>query len=176
MQFFPYSPMPIPKAASGLIDSDRKAITSFWERVDKELEEGLSGAIGCYLFSIRAGRGELPWYVGLAQRQSFRKECFTDHKLKHYNSAIASRKGTPLLTLIPKFTKTEQYAKPSPNGHRDIVFLENMLIGTCLRRNPKLLNSRDTKLLREMVVHGLLNNPRGKNYSSVTEFKNLIGS
>jgi len=51
-----------------------------------------------------------------------------------------------------------------------------MLIGTCVRRNSELLNFRDTKLLREMTVHGFLNNPKGLNYQSVSDFKDLIGA
>lgn len=176
MQFFPYDAMRIPKANNGLINKEKKALATFWDQVDDELRNGLSESVGCYIFSIRAGRGILPWYVGLAQKQTFKKECFTPHKLNHYNDAIAARKGTPLLTLVPKLTKTERFAKPSKRGHKDIEFLENMLIGTCLQRNADLLNKRDTKMLREMTVHGLLNNPRGKNYTSVSAFKALIGS
>lgn len=175
MHFFPYGPLAIPKADNGLIAGDKKSLAEFWDRVNSELEEGLSEAVGCYIYSIRAGRGILPWYVGLAEKRTFRKECFTSHKLNHYNQAIAARKGTPVITLIAKFTIGENYAKPSGNGHRDIQLLENMLIGTCIRRNGNLLNIRDTKLLREMVVPGLLNNPKGRDHSSVAKFKTILG-
>ncbi|MGD9729611.1 MAG: hypothetical protein AB7Q81_12860 [Gammaproteobacteria bacterium] len=174
MQYFPYSAVAIPKAGR-IIARDAGSLNAFWEEVNKE-EEGLSEAIGCYIFSIRAGKGLLPWYVGLAEKQTFRKECFAPHKLNHYNDAIANRKGTPTLTLIPKFTEGDRFAKPSKNGHRDIQLLETMLIGACLRRNKGLLNAKDTKLLREMVVPGLLNNQQGRDYQCVREFRALIGS
>jgi hypothetical protein len=175
MKFFPYSPISMPKGTNGLIAGDKYSISEFWSRVDEDLDEGLSNAVGCYIFSIRAGKGIKPWYVGLAAKQPFRKECFTSHKLNHYNQAIASRKGTPVLTLIPKCTKGARYAKASGSGHLDIQFLETMLIGACIRRNADLLNIRDTKLLREMSVPGLLNNSKGRGHSSVTEFKDLLG-
>ena len=176
MNFLPHTPIEIPRQHSGLIAADKQSMTEFWSRVEAELEEGLSGAIGCYIFSIRAGKGALPWYVGLAERQSFRKECFTSHKLVHYNNAIASRKGTPLLTLISKYTPKGKTVNPTGNQHRDIQFLEAMLVSSCLGRNGDLYNVRDTKMLREMVVPGLLNTPAGKTPSSVSQFRTLIGA
>jgi hypothetical protein len=176
MNFFPHTSIEIPRQSNGHIAADKESLGLFWERVESELEEGLSGAIGCYILSIRAGKGALPWYVGLAVKQSFRKECFTSHKLVHYNDAITGRKGRPLLTLIAKYTPNWKIVSPTGNAHRDIQFLEKMLISNCLSRNPNLYNVRDTKLLREMVVHGLLNTPQGKARQSVSEFQALVGA
>lgn len=50
-----------------------------------------------------------------------------------------------------------------------------MLIGNCLTRNKHLLNKKDTKLLREMSLPGLLNSPQGKPGSEVRDFKSLLG-
>lgn len=174
MRFSPYSALEIPRER-GLIASDKKSLNAFWEEVD-EVASGLSSAIGCYIFSIRAGKGVLPWYVGLAEKQTFRKECFTSHKLVHYNHALAQRKGTPVLTLIAKCTPGGKFVIPTGSAHRDIEFLETMLIASSLGRNENLYNVRDTKLLREMVVPGFLNTPQGKAASAVSEFKKLIGS
>jgi hypothetical protein len=176
MNFFPHTPIEIPRQNTGLIAADKESLSDFWSRVEVELEEGLSGGIGCYIFSIRAGKGSLPWYVGLAERQSFKKECFTSHKLVHYNNAIAARKGTPLLTLVAKYTPKGKIINPTGSDHRDIGFLEAMLISRCLSRNASLYNARDTKILREMVVPGLLNTPQGKSVSSVLEFRALVGA
>src|SRR5664280_1415908 len=176
MNFFPHLPIEIPRQSNGLIAADKDPLTAFWSRVDKELEEGLSAAIGCYLFSIRAGKGALPWYVGFAEKQSFRKECFTNHKLVHYNNVIANRKGTTLLTLVAKYTPKGKLINPTGNEHRDIQFLETILISNCLRRNTDLYNIKDTKLFREMIVPGLLNTSKGKVVTSVLNFKELIGA
>lgn len=167
--------MPLAKQANGLIATDKNSLNEFWTDLDQLLDDGISSSIGCYIFSIRAGKGVLPWYVGMAEKQSFRKECFTSHKINHYNNAIAGRRGTPELTLIPKFTKGGKLVNPTGNDHRDIQQLEAMLIGNCLTRNRNLLNLRDTKLLREMIVPGLLNSPAGSPGASVREFKILIG-
>lgn len=176
MNFFPYSPIEVPRQDNGLIAADGKSLSSFWERVEAELAEELSGGIGCYIFSIRAGKGALPWYVGLAEKQSFRKECFTSHKINHYNNAIVGRQGTPLLTLIPKLTSNGKIVSPTGNSHRDIQFVEKMLISNCLFRNDNLFNKRDTKFFREMTVHGLLNTPQGGQPQSVSEFRSLVGA
>jgi hypothetical protein len=175
MNFFPQSPFEIPRQANGLIAADKGARTAFWNMVDEATEPDISGGIGCYIFSIRAGRGSLPWYVGMAEKQSFRDECFTPHKINHYNNAIAGRKGTPMITLISKYTPGNKIVTPNGGEHRDIQFLETMLISSALRRNPDLSNKQDTKLLRDMVVPGLINSPQGKAYASVTEFRDLIG-
>jgi len=66
MNFFPHSPIEIPRQSNGLIAADKDSLTTFWSRVEKELEDGLSGAIGCYIFSIRAGKGALPKGTGSA--------------------------------------------------------------------------------------------------------------
>lgn len=177
MNFYPHSPVIIPRQETGLIAADKYSLSSFWDQFDADSADNLSGSIGCYIFSIRAGRGILPWYVGLAEKQSFRKECFAPHKIDHYNNAIARRrKGTPMLTLVAKYTPGSKLMSPNGGEHRDIQHLETMLIATCLNRNPELLNLRDTKLFREMVVPGLLNGGKGNPSASVVAFKELIGT
>jgi len=176
MNFYPHEPFAIPKQKNGLVVTDKKTLAEFWDELDEETECDLSGAIGCYIFSIRAGKGVLPWYVGLAEKQSFRKECFTPHKLNHYNNAVAARKGTPMLTLVAKYTPSGKLISPTGGTHRDIQHLEPMLIAKCLGRNPNLLNMKDTMLLREMVVPGLINGGKGQPTASVATFKALIGA
>lgn len=176
MNFFPYEPIEVPRAENGLVAGDSGTLREFWEDADSRIAADISRAVGCYIFSIRAGRGSLPWYVGCAEKQQFRNECFTNHKLNHYNNAIAGRKGTPLLTLVPKLTPRDQFAKPSSNGHRDVQLLENLLISACIQRNSDIFNIKDTKLLREMSVPGLINNSRGKDPASVNEFRKLLGA
>lgn len=176
MNFFPHTSIEIPRQNNGNVAADKESLAFFWMTVDSQLEDGLSSAIGCYIFSMRSGRGILPWYVGLAEKQSFRKECFTSHKLVHYNNILASRTGTPMMTFVSKYTPGGKLLSPTGNSHRDIKFLERILISNCLKRNANVSNSRDTKLLREMIVPGLLNSPQGKAYSSVSDFRDLIGA
>lgn len=173
MNFYPHDSFDIPKRSNGLIDT--ASLKDFWEEVDEELEAPVSEAVGCYVFSIRAGKGSRPWYIGKAEKQSFRKECFALHKLNHYNNAIAARKGTPVLTLVAKYTPGGKLVRPTGSLHKDIQHLETMLIANALGRNDELLNVKDTKLLKNMVVPGLLNSSKGKPSNSVAEFKVLLG-
>ncbi|MEI6320070.1 MAG: hypothetical protein WCS09_16250 [Pseudomonadota bacterium] len=175
MNFYPYLAIDIPKKANGLIAADKTTLASFWKAAETSLEPGVPEAIGCYIFSIKAGPGELPWYVGMAGKQSFRKECFTPHKIQHYNNAIAARRGSPRLTLLAKYTPGLKFVKPTSARQRDVEELETLLIANALSRNPDLLNVRDTKLLREMVVPGLLNTPPGQPNAAVKRFKSLLG-
>lgn len=175
MKYYPYGPLEIPLTKRRVAYRNKNPLSLFWDQFD-ELLPGVSEAVGCYIFSIRAGKGIRPWYVGMAEKQSFRKECFAPHKLLNYNDCLSDRKGTPVLTLLPKLTATGRFAKKGANGHRDIRFLENMLISTCLQRNTELLNIKSTKLLKELEVPGLINTPRGRNNSEIIEFQKLIGT
>ena len=176
MRFVPYGPFDIPKGKNGLIDTRKESLAELWAQVAVTGTDGLPQAVGCYIFAVRAGKGLRPWYVGLAEKQPFQVECFSSHKLNHYNQAIAARKGTPFLTLIARLTPGGNYAKASKTAHRDIRLLEEMLIGACLRRNPRLLNVKDTMLLKQMIVPGLINNPKGRVPSSVTHLRALLGT
>ena len=62
---------------------------------------GLSSAVGCYVFGVRASRGTVPWYVGKTCMQGFSQECLEPHKLNHYNEVLyAKERGTPVLYLV----------------------------------------------------------------------------
>lgn len=175
MKYYPYGPLEVPLTRRRIEYRNKNPLVLFWEQFD-ELLPGISDAVGCYIFSIRAGKGIRPWYVGMAEKQSFKKECFAPHKRLNYNDCLSERKGTPVLTLLPKLTSSGRFARRSINGHRDISILENMLISACLQRNSDLLNIKSTKMLRELEVPGLINSPRGRNNQTVVEFQKLIGT
>lgn len=175
MNYYPYGPIEIPLTKRRIEHRNKLPLNELWDNFD-EIHKGISDSVGCYIFSIRAGKGIRPWYVGMAEKQSFRKECFTPHKLLNYNDCLNQRKGTPVLTLIPKFTKTKRLAGRGVNGHRDIRFLENLLISHCLQRNPELLNIKSTKLLKELVLPGVINTPKGRTKEDIKAFQKLIGT
>ncbi len=131
MRFAVYGPFEVPRRNRHLISRDASERREFWEDVEND-EEGLSYACGAYVLSIRA----YPWYVGLAERQAFRNECFSAHKITRYDSALSQVSGVPCLFLIAKLTPQGWFALPSRNGHRDIRMLENILIGMAISRNP----------------------------------------
>lgn len=56
--------------------------------------------IGCYVFSLRTGRGSKPYYVGMTV-SSFKGEVFQYHKiLDHYQQIVKRHKGTPTMTFV----------------------------------------------------------------------------
>ncbi len=148
----------------------------FWDEEVEASEDGLSHACGCYLFAIRAGRGTKPWYVGQSNKQTFRKECLTEHKRGTYNDLLGQRSGRPLLFLVARRTATgRRFSKPSGTGYRDVDFLENTLIQIGLRRNGHLCNSQNTKMNRNMLVPGIMNPTRGNPGEPVTALKEILG-
>ena len=170
MTFEAYGPFKIVRKTKISVSRDKTIIREFWDDIDAK-HEGLSGACGCYVFVIR-GRA---WYVGLAKRQDFRHECFAIHKLLQYNEALQQVCGPPCLILLAKTTPRRRFAKPG-NGHPDVSFLETLLIGSALGRNPGLQNIKGTKLLKEMRVPGILNTGRGQARSGVVQaLKKALG-
>jgi hypothetical protein len=124
---------------------------------------------------LRAGKGARPWYVGKAELQSFKAECFTDNKIKKYAFAEETQKGTPLLYFYARVTAGKKvFSKPSKSSHKDIPYLEKLLIASALRRNPKLINIKDTDLLKKLCVPGLLNGQQGALDRSAREIRKIL--
>ena len=172
MNFEIHGPFDLPKA-KGLVDKTAKSKKAFWSTVAKR-KRGLPDACGCYVYVVKAKRGALPWYVGITTKRTFRGEALGDHKLTHYNSAIAQKVGvTPQLFFIARMTPQGRFAKPST--HKDVEFLEKFMFGVALNRNSSLSNSKNTKFLRSMVVPGVLNSPHGKPTAPERELKTVLG-
>ena len=163
MYFYPYGPFEIVRDKLCISENkDDKKI--FWENVES-IADGLSDACGCYAFIIR----NKIWYIGRTKKQGFKGECFTDHKLKIYNKALIQHQGKPRLMLVAKLTDADRFSQPS-DSHGDIIFLEKMLIGLSLKRNPDLINIKDTKLLRHMAVPGVINTWQGAGAAKSVQF------
>ncbi len=173
MNFYPLGPYELPQK-NRLIPTAKKLQSEFWDKVEEDVS-GLSDGVGCYIYSIRAGKGNLPWYVGMAVKQSFRKECFTPHKINKYNEALGGRRGTPLLTFIPRLTKLEYFCEPKSKGYKDVEFLEKFILSYAIKRNPNLLNIKDTRILKGLSLPGVINSSRGANAASVRSLKQLLG-
>ena len=172
-QYQPFGPFKMRKNGNLV---DKRACNRFWQTVDKS-SPGLSGAVGCYIFAIRAAKGALPWYVGKTEKHSFKGETWTPHKLNLYNEALNLRhKGTAVLYLIARRTKGGKFAKPRKKGIGDIGALENLLIGTCLLRNQKLLNVRQTRYPRRIAVPGYMNEQPGARSVSARNLAKLLGT
>lgn len=56
-----------------------------WSELEDRCE-GLSTAIGCYMFCLRTHKQIRPWYVGMTlAKAGFRGEVFQLHKLNSFN-------------------------------------------------------------------------------------------
>lgn len=171
MKFEIYGEFAVPRNGH-LISRAKEHKRTFWDRVE-EREVGLSQACGCYVFVIR----NRAWYVGMAEKQSFKQECFALHKITQYNEALAQVNGNPSILLLPKLTPSGLFASPTGRGHADIRLLENLLIGTALGRNPALQNVKGTRMLRDMNVPGFLNSRQGQARANVVQsFKRAVGA
>jgi hypothetical protein len=155
MKYEVFPPFALPRQNHGLFTRDAGERADFWDELDGFCP-GLPGACGCYVISVR----NVVWYVGVAEKQSFRHECFSPHKVGKIDEAISIGRGNAMLHLLAKITPQGRFTRPGVNGHKDADFLEKMLIGIGLDRNQDLLNKSDTALLREIKVPGFLNSPK----------------
>ncbi|MHA7816793.1 MAG: hypothetical protein ACX93N_09970 [Pseudohaliea sp.] len=174
MLFETYGPYRLGRNANGLLAATASDRRKFWHSVEEEVP-GLSYACGCYIFSIRASRGAKPWYVGKAEKSSFRQECLTAHKINHFNQAIAGRRGYPELTLLAQITPRDKFRKPTNARRASIRELETMLIGMGISRNRDLLNIQKTRMLRELSVRGVLNTDRLATSGPAKALRDLLG-
>ena len=148
---------------------------TFWTKMDAS-NDSLSGACGCYIFALRNGDNIVAWYVGKTEKLTFKKECFQPTKISYYNGLLKKHNGVPILILLPRLTGSgKKFSKPTKRGYRDIDFLETLLIGMALEQNANLLNVQKTKLLREMVVPGLINTKPGPRTGPVQALRNALG-
>jgi len=155
MRFVVYGPYDL-QSSSGLIS--KKSNAKFWEEVENEVP-GLSGACGCYVFRVLAGKGSTPLYVGKAEKQAFKTECFSADKMMKYNEGLATRKrGRPQLIFLAQVTqKRNDFRKPTTGERPFIQALESMLIGKAFEKNPDILNIQGTRKAQKLEVEGFLN-------------------
>lgn len=172
MRYQVYGPYKMNKH-DGMIDQRKISKNVFWEQVAMD-DPALCSACGCYLFAVRASKGIKPCYVGMAAKQPFINECFSPHKLNVYNLSLGRGHGTPLLFLIAKLTGTGKFAKPCKNGDPAIEWLEMLMIGAALEKNPDLMNIQNTAHLRKMCVPGLINTPARKPSAAESKFRMAI--
>jgi hypothetical protein len=157
MRYEVCGPFDSPKFSKGAAGNH---LSAFWDDVEY-WAEGLSRAVGVYVFSIRHGVTYTPWYVGkTCAIAGFRGEIFQSHKLNHYIAATERRKGTPTLHLVARIDPNrDRYSRASNIAARDIDALETAMIGMALRANPAVRNARKTWFIRNCRVPGVMGSP-----------------
>lgn len=172
-KYQPFGPFEVPRK-NGIIYSDQaKKGSVFWNTVEDN-QEGLSISNGCYIFSIRAGKGIKPWYVGQAKGQKgFLQEALADHKLKHYNEVVAATKGTPIIQLLARVTAGGKLSKSIKES--EIDYMEKILIGMAFHQNKELKNTKVAKLAGKLVIPGITGGEgRGKPSEAVRALKRTL--
>ncbi|PBB89100.1 hypothetical protein CK215_29535 [Mesorhizobium sp. WSM3864] len=174
MRYCPYGPFELTRSDDNFLFLEDRERAVFWSEVEDEVP-GLADACGCYVFALQSGRAAVPWYVGKAERQTFRQECLTDDKVHKFNSVLASRRrGRPYLYLYAR-TGLSSFSRPTRTKHHDVRYLERMLITFALDRNAWLINKQETKMLRNIVVPGLMNSPPGRISDAAKELQSVLG-
>lgn len=174
MRFQVYGPYELWRLNNNLVSREKEDRDDFWNEVEADVP-GLSQACGCYVFRITSGRGSKPWYVGKAERQSFRAECLQPHKLNIYNEVTLDHRGAPELIFLPQITENGNFRSPTRAKRPAIGQLESMLIGMSISRNPELLNIRGTKMIRELEVEGFLNTNRRAGRGPAKVLRDTLG-
>ena len=184
MRFKVYGPYEIgvEKAHAGWID--KEDTENFWKNVVVADYHKLPDACGVYLFGMR-GLGKkgmagktLPWYVGKAEKQKFKTECFNFKNLYYFNSILTNEykgKGSPFLYLLARVEENDEFSPPATKeDFWGLRFVEEMFIQMSLSANSDLFNKSTTKMARETSIRGLLNTRKYKSVS-VDEFKGVFG-
>lgn len=153
---------------------------SWWdEEVEGVTWEGLSRAIGCYMF-VMGDANIKPWYVGkTVNKHGFREEAFADHKLRHYNWVLSEGyRGPPQLYLFPMITRSFHQDWRFSKGwsyERPIKWLESTLMGMAFSQNPDIANSKELKFFRTVHVRGILGRaPKGKRTGHIAKARQAL--
>ena len=138
----------------------------------------LERAIGCYAFGLRHGSTLRPWYVGMTLAHGgLRSEIFQPHKREHYDCVVQERRGAPIMFLLPLLTPEGRFSRDRTLSKPLVEWVEKMLFGVALKRNPGCRNQRDTKYLRNVEVRGVFNSrPQGSPGHSVSAARQMFGA
>ena len=139
------------------LDLRNDALGRFWDRVEKEAQRDLRRALGVYVFAGSVRYNFVPWYVGQS-KAGFEGEVFNASNKDKYQTAYSHDMvaDQAVIFLIAKVTpKTGNLAKSLRLAEAN--FVEQTIIRAALSANPKLVNNKNTRLLREMEIRGVIN-------------------
>ena len=168
------------------VNSDNEitgAQKSFWQQVrEKEKyydweEKEIENARGVYVFGMEWGGNLKPWYVGQTVAKSgFYGEIFQKHKTDTYNEVINTKNGKPIMFLFPLLTREKLVSKDYSDSTKSLVtWVEQMLFGLAIKKNPDCKNIRDTKYLRNVRVNGVFGDPElGRPDAMVKDARRLL--
>ena len=136
----------------------REALNQFWaERDNDENTKGLSGAVGVYVWTIKQGERQVPWNVGLTDKQGFKVRFF--QKETSFLKLLYKEPDAKIeVYLLALRSKTGRFKRPTDLKQINVNhWLETTLIGAAISVNPNLKNKAKAGYLRKVVVDGYLN-------------------
>ena len=160
--------VPIETIKKGSRFVDDKTIKAAMKKGEDEWGKVLSKN-GVYTFSIRAGKGRKPWYVGKSVKSNFGKEAFNTRNCLALSKLINSRKGSLEVSFL-----SQQKVRGNPNL-REISEIEYLLIGHAAERNSELLNKHNTNQDDTFEIKNIYNSGKKKPSKCEAEFIKLMG-
>lgn len=136
----------------------------FDEQIKNDPTSDIDLGFGVYIVAAKTPEGELiPWYVGRTQKH------FGKRIMQHYEHGKfrALAEQGPLYFFLLARARDGRIQKSSEQQatreNRAVEYLELILIGTCLKRNAKLLNLQQKRFHERLHVAGYLDNgPAGR--------------
>lgn len=143
----------------------KECATRFWNELP-EKHAHLAAHKGCYVLTLRAGRGSLVWYIGKTEKnkRTLKQEVFAEEKRTKYKPILnRSRRRSPQVYLLVR-------GRGRGRLGRAIDDLETLLIWTAAHRNPQLINKRKrntqpaklVRIVNSICIKGLLNSGQGQ--------------
>ena len=187
MNFKIFGPFEIP-LEEGDYEShiEQQDLKIFWST--RVIPRDLGEACGVYLFCVdgtegkRKGIGDnYVWYVGKAEKQSFKQECFNGKNLNLYNQILNANykgHGTPKMFFIVRHSKNDQISARAGSGeeYKGIQFLEKIFIQYSMQTNSNLGNKSGTLVYSNTFIEGILNDTKANARArSVQQFREIMG-
>lgn len=167
---------------------DQPQIKDFWDKV-RPRNENLEDACGVYIFCVKGkqkNKGKttnLPWYVGKAERLTFKQECFNHRNQLSYNKVISQlyRKVTSInFYFVARHDEDGEFSAPAKKDdetvYEGVRFVERLFMQKSLAANSQLLNIKDLMNARRTRIRNILNWPvKGRDDSSERVLKDSLG-
>jgi len=125
----------------------------------------------------------LPWYVGKAEKQTFKQESFNPRNQLSYNKVISQlyRENTAInFYFVARHDENGKFSAPAKKDdgtvYEGVRFVERLFMQKSLAANNHLLNVKDLKDARGTHIRNLLNwKVRGRDDASACALKDSLG-
>ena len=167
---------------------DQPEINEFWVEVKKQHED-LENACGVYIFCVEGKQKgaskttNLPWYVGKAEKLTFKRECFNHRNQLSYNKVISQlyREVTAInFYFVARHNENGEFSAPAKKEdgtvYEGVRFAERSFMQKSLAANNHLLNIKDLTNARRTQIRNILNWPvKGRDDYSAAALKDSLG-